>query len=248
MVEDSAASQSDRVSAAAVLQFAAREAREGRRYSEFGAHAFASITYNAYASLGEMGGSGTSSSSSHLSPGWQVNDLDLDLPGELSMNEALLSLPSLSVFKQEAPSPTGAVVSPPRRAWPCARRIDDRQITSMVVDNVNREGIEESCQQSPPHNNAVMPHQSNSPEMQCQSLQAGALVPMTGYHSPGMHENKNPGLLMCSPVSSLDGFLHSPIQRSEPSFKDDTRYSHIRSQCYTFRKNLVHYNKHSKLV
>lgn len=38
----------DRMSAAAVLQFAAREAREGRRFAEFGAHAFASITYNAY--------------------------------------------------------------------------------------------------------------------------------------------------------------------------------------------------------
>ena len=47
MVEDTA-QQSDRVSAAAVLQFAAREAREGRRFAEFGAHAFASITYNAY--------------------------------------------------------------------------------------------------------------------------------------------------------------------------------------------------------
>lgn len=49
MVEDT--QQSDRVSAAALLQFAAREASEGRRFSEFGAHAFASITYNAYGNL-----------------------------------------------------------------------------------------------------------------------------------------------------------------------------------------------------
>ncbi|CAH2056449.1 unnamed protein product, partial [Iphiclides podalirius] len=228
MVEDSTP-QADRVSAAAVLQFAAREAREGRRLAEFGAHAFASITYNAYASLGEMGGSGTSSSSSHLSPGWQVNDLDLDLPGELSMNEALLSLPSLSVFKQEAPSPTGAVLSPPRRAWPCARRIDDRQITSMVVDSVNREGIEDgSCHQSPPHNGAMMTQHSGSPDIQCQStMQPGALVPLSGYHSPESQENKNGGLLMCSPANSLDGFLHSPVSRSEPSFKDDTRFQYV---------------------
>ncbi|XP_068621733.1 transcription factor CP2-like protein 1 isoform X1 [Battus philenor] len=180
------------------------------------------------ASLGEMGGSGTSSSSSHLSPGWQVNDLDLDLPGELSMNEALLSLPSLSVFKQEAPSPTGAVLSPPRRAWACARRPDERQITSMVVDSVNRDGMEEgSCQQSPTHHTAIMTQHSGSPDMQCHSVQPGPLVPMGGYHSPGAIENKNPGLLMCSPVSSLDGFLHSPVQRSEPNFKDDTRFQYV---------------------
>lgn len=49
MVEDTTMSQgNDRMSAAAVLQFAAREAREGRRLTEFGAHAFATITYNAY--------------------------------------------------------------------------------------------------------------------------------------------------------------------------------------------------------
>ncbi|CAK1593428.1 unnamed protein product [Parnassius mnemosyne] len=182
------------------------------------------------ASLGEMGGSGASSSSSHMSPGWQVNDLDLDLPGELSMNEALLSLPSLSVFKQEAPSPTGAVLSPPRRAWPCTRRLDERQITSMVVDNVNRDGMEEgSCQQSPPHNAAMMTQHSGSPEIQCQpAMPPGALMPMSGYHSPGSQENKNAGLLMCSPVNSLDGFLHSPVQqRSEPSFKDDTRFQYV---------------------
>ncbi|KOB70052.1 Transcription factor CP2-like protein 1, partial [Operophtera brumata] len=48
--------------------------------------------------------------------------------------EALLSLPSLAVFKQEAPSPTGAVLSPPRGAWP-HRRPDDRQRphTSLAV-------------------------------------------------------------------------------------------------------------------
>lgn len=50
MVEDTT-HQSDRVSAAAVLQFAAREARQGRRFAEFGAHAFASITYNACGNL-----------------------------------------------------------------------------------------------------------------------------------------------------------------------------------------------------
>lgn len=50
MVEDTTPQQ-ERVSAAAVLQFAAREAREGRRFTEFGAHAFASITYNAYGIL-----------------------------------------------------------------------------------------------------------------------------------------------------------------------------------------------------
>ncbi|XP_048002243.1 transcription factor CP2-like protein 1 isoform X2 [Leguminivora glycinivorella] len=166
------------------------------------------------AAVGDMGGSGTSSSSSHLSPGWQVNDLDLDLPGELSMNEALLSLPSLAVFKQEAPSPTGAVLSPPRRAWP--RRMPDRQMSDMVVD-----GQEE--QPSPPHA-ALLPPHANSPEsMQCQPNMQGGMMPMSGYHSPPTLDNKNGGLLMCSPVSSLDGFLHSPAQpRPEPSFKDDT--------------------------
>ncbi|XP_072937680.1 transcription factor CP2 [Epargyreus clarus] len=174
------------------------------------------------ATLGEMGGSGTSSSSSHMSPGWQVNDLDLDLPGELSMNEALMSLPSLAGFKQEAPSPTGAVLSPPRRAWPPRR--DDRQITSMVVDN-GREPMDEGCQQSP----NMMTQHSNSPEsMQCQPAMPGTIMTMNGYHSPDGQENKNAGLLMCSPVNSLDSFLHSPIQtRSEPSFKDDTRFQYV---------------------
>lgn len=231
MVEDTShgcQQNTDRVSAAAVLQFAAREAREGRRLAEFGAHAFASITYNAYAALGDMGGSGTSSSSSHMSPGWQVNDLDLDLTGELTMNDALLSsLPSLAVFKQEAPSPTGAVLSPPRRVWP-PRRPDDRQITSMVVDG-GREGMDDGCQQSPTHNPGMMSQHAGSPEsMQCQpTMQTGALIPMNGYHSPSQ-ENKNAGLLMCSPASSLDGFLHSPVQqRSESSFKDDTRFQYV---------------------
>ncbi|XP_049882617.1 transcription factor CP2 isoform X2 [Pectinophora gossypiella] len=174
------------------------------------------------AALGDMGGSGTSSSSSHMSPGWQVNDLDLDLPGELSMNEALLSLPSLAVFKQEAPSPTGAVLSPPRRY---TRRPDDRQITSMVVDG--RDGMDDGCQSSPHAN--IMAQHGNPESMQCQpSLPPGALVPVSGYHSPGNHETKNAGLLMCSPVSSLDGFLHSPVpQRIEPSFKDDTRFQYV---------------------
>ncbi|XP_063544599.1 transcription factor CP2-like protein 1 isoform X2 [Cydia strobilella] len=205
------------------------------------------------AAVGDMGGSGTSSSSSHLSPGWQVNDLDLDLPGELSMNEALLSLPSLAVFKQEAPSPTGAVLSPPRRAWP--RRLPDRQMSDMVVDGAEEE------QPSPPHTGhaALMPPHANSPEsMQCQPTLQGGMMPMSGYHSPpaidnkngalfintlalqggmmpmsGYHsppafDNKNGGLLMCSPVSSLDGFLHSPAQpRPEPSFKDDTRFQYV---------------------
>ncbi|XP_022817303.1 transcription factor CP2 isoform X3 [Spodoptera litura] len=201
--------------------------------------------------LSDMGGSGTSSSSSHMSPGWQVNDLDLDLPGELSMNEALLSLPSLAVFKQEAPSPTGNVLSPPRRGWP-PRRPDERQInaeytdlqqgrgtdremknmweiTSMVVDN-NRDAMEEgSCQQSPTHNGNMMVQHGSPESMQCQpTIAAGTLMPMNGYHSPNAQENKNAGLLMCSPVGSLDGFLHSPIQtRSEPSFKDDTRFQYV---------------------
>ncbi|XP_061381426.1 transcription factor CP2 isoform X2 [Danaus plexippus] len=214
MVEDTL--NSDRMSAAAVLQFAAREAREGRRFAEFGAQAFASLTYNAYANL-DLGGSGTSSSSSHLSPGWQVNDLDLDLPGELSMNEALLSLPSLAVFKQEAPSPTGNALSPPRRTWP-VRRTDDRQITNMVVDN--RDAMDEGCQQHA----GVMNTQSNSPEsMQCQTMPV--IMPINGYHSPSGQENKNAGLLMCSPASSLDGFLHSP--RPDSGFKDDNRFQYV---------------------
>ncbi|XP_026736867.1 transcription factor CP2 isoform X3 [Trichoplusia ni] len=180
------------------------------------------------AALSDMGGSGTSSSSSHMSPGWQVNDLDLDLPGELSMNEALLSLPSLAVFKQEAPSPTGAVLSPPRRTWPL-RRPDERQITSMVVDS-GRDPMEEgSCQQSPPHAGNMMVQHGSPESMQCQpAMPPGTMIPMNGYHSPGAQENKNAGLLMCSSVGSLDGFLHSPIQqRSEASFKDDTRFQYV---------------------
>ncbi|OWR54170.1 putative transcription factor CP2B [Danaus plexippus plexippus] len=263
----------------------------------------------------DLGGSGTSSSSSHLSPGWQVNDLDLDLPGELSMNEALLSLPSLAVFKQEAPSPTGNALSPPRRTWP-VRRTDDRQITNMVVDN--RDAMDEGCQQhagvmntqsnspesmqcqtmpvimpingyhspsgqenksneallslpslavfkqeapsptgnalSPPRRTwpvrrtddrqitnmvvdnrdamdegcqqhaGVMNTQSNSPEsMQCQTMPV--IMPINGYHSPSGQENKNAGLLMCSPASSLDGFLHSP--RPDSGFKDDNRFQYV---------------------
>ncbi|CAG4963469.1 unnamed protein product [Colias eurytheme] len=174
------------------------------------------------ASLGEMGGSGTSSSSSHMSPGWQVNDLDLDLPGELSMNDALLSLPSLAVFKQEAPSPTGAVLSPPRRAWP--RRPDDRQITNMVIDN--REPMDEGCQPSPPHNNMMSQHSSSPENMQCQPSMPAAMMNMNGYHSPNENDNKNAGLLMCSP-SAFDGFLQSPIQRSETSYKDDSRFQYV---------------------
>ncbi|XP_075988221.1 transcription factor CP2 like gemini isoform X2 [Anticarsia gemmatalis] len=201
------------------------------------------------AALSDMGGSGTSSSSSHMSPGWQVNDLDLDLPGELSMNEALLSLPSLAVFKQEAPSPTGAVLSPPRRpAW--QRRPDDRQIaldssklkqadwehevknlceiTNMVVDNQRDVMDEGSCQQSPPHNANMMVQHGSPESMQCQpTMPPGTMIPLNGYHSPNGQENKNAGLLMCSP-SSLEGFLQSPMQpRSEPSFKDDTRFQYV---------------------
>ncbi|CAK1548989.1 unnamed protein product [Leptosia nina] len=175
------------------------------------------------ASLGEMGGSGTSSSSSHMSPGWQVNDLDLDLPGELSMNEALLSLPSLAVFKQEAPSPTGNVLSPPRRAWP-ARRPGERQVTNMAIDN--REPMDEGCQESPTLNNTMMSQHSSSPEsMQCQTTMPQGMMDMSGYHSPNEHENKNAGLLMCSP-SAFDGFLQSPA-RSEPSYKDDSRFQYV---------------------
>ncbi|XP_030032879.1 transcription factor CP2-like protein 1 isoform X2 [Manduca sexta] len=180
------------------------------------------------AALSDMGGSGTSSSSSHMSPGWQVNDLDLDLPGELSMNEALLSLPSLVGFKQEAPSPTGAVLSPPRRAWPQPRRLDDRQITNMVVDGGNRDGMDDGCQQSPTHNGAMMTQHGSPESMQCQANMQSGTMPMNGYHSPNAQENKGAGLLMCSPVGSLDGFLHSPIQqRNEPSFKDDTRFQYV---------------------
>ncbi|CAH0688375.1 unnamed protein product [Chilo suppressalis] len=176
------------------------------------------------AALGDIAGSGTSSSSSHMSPGWQVNDLDLDLTGELSMNDALLSLPSLAVFKQEAPSPTGAVLSPHRRAWP--RRIDERQVTSMVVDS--REPMDESgCHQSPQHNGNMMPQHASPENMQCQPMSGGALMPTNGYHSPTPQETKNAGLLMCSPTSSLDGFLHSPAPRPEPSFKDDTRFQYV---------------------
>ncbi|XP_062528804.1 transcription factor CP2-like protein 1 isoform X3 [Bombyx mori] len=180
------------------------------------------------AALSEIGGSGTSSSSSHLSPAWQVNELDLDLPVELSMNEALLSLPSLAVFKQEAPSPTGAVLSPPRRHWPVPRRNDDRQMTSMVVDGA-RDGMDE-CQQSPSHNGNAMQH--GSPDaLQCQQqMPPSAVMPMNGYHSPNEHENKNAGLLICSPVGSLEGYLHSPPHlqpRSDSSFKDDTRFQYV---------------------
>ncbi|XP_062528808.1 transcription factor CP2-like protein 1 isoform X4 [Bombyx mori] len=228
MVEDTVSQHADRMSAAAVLQFAAREAREGRRLTEFGAHAFTNLNYNTYAALSEIGGSGTSSSSSHLSPAWQVNELDLDLPVELSMNEALLSLPSLAVFKQEAPSPTGAVLSPPRRHWPVPRRNDDRQMTSMVVDGA-RDGMDE-CQQSPSHNGNAMQH--GSPDaLQCQQqMPPSAVMPMNGYHSPNEHENKNAGLLICSPVGSLEGYLHSPPHlqpRSDSSFKDDTRFQYV---------------------
>ncbi|XP_050678809.1 transcription factor CP2 isoform X3 [Leptidea sinapis] len=173
------------------------------------------------ASLVDMGGSGTSSSSSHMSPGWQVNDLDLDLPGELSMNEALLSLPALANFKQEAPSPTGVVLSPPvRRQWP-PRRNDDRQITSMVVDS--RDAIE----QSPPHNGLISQYSSSPESMQCQPAIPTSMINMNGYHSPTEHDNKNAGLLMCSP-SSFDGFLHSPVQqRTDVVYKDDSRFQYV---------------------
>ncbi|XP_052742979.1 transcription factor CP2-like protein 1 isoform X2 [Bicyclus anynana] len=211
MVEDSI--QSGHVSAAAVLQFAAREAMEGRRLAEFGAHAFAGIAFNPYATLGDMGGSGTSSSSSHMSPGWPANDLDLDLPGELTMSDALLStLPSLAGFKQEALSPPGTVLA--NRRWP-ARRSDDRQITNMVVDNRD---LDDGCQQTSPHN-AIMNTHSSPESMQCQPMPV--VMPMNGYHSPTNQENK--GLLMCSP-GSLESFLHSPAARSDNSFKDDTRF------------------------
>ncbi|KAL0859250.1 hypothetical protein ABMA27_011061, partial [Loxostege sticticalis] len=178
------------------------------------------------AALGDMGGSGTSSSSSHMSPGWQVNDLDLDLPGELSMNDALLSLPTLAVFKQEAPSPTGAVLSPHRhqRAWP--RRPLERQMTNMVVDG-GREGMDEGCQQSPPHDGVMMQQHASPESMQCQPAMPGAMLPMNGYHSPTEQENKNAGLLICSPVSSLEGFLHSPVQQRSESSNHDTRFQYV---------------------
>ncbi|CAH2264212.1 jg22471 [Pararge aegeria aegeria] len=213
MVEDTL--QSGHLSAAAVLQFAAREAMEGRRLAEFGAHAFSGLAYNPYATLGDMGGSGTSSSSSHMSPGWTTNDLDLDLPGELSMSEALLStLPSLAGFKQEALSPPGNLLTNPRRVWP-PRRTDDRQITNMVVDNRD---LDDGCQQTSPHSGVMMNTHSSPESMQCQPMPI--VMPMNGYHSPTNQENK--GLLMCSP-SSLESFLHSPTARSDNSFKDDTR-------------------------
>ncbi|RVE53168.1 hypothetical protein evm_002265 [Chilo suppressalis] len=63
--------------------------------------------------------------------------------------------------------------------------------------------------------------------MQCQPMSGGALMPTNGYHSPTPQETKNAGLLMCSPTSSLDGFLHSPAPRPEPSFKDDTRFQYV---------------------
>lgn len=46
MVEDMGVTSCGRVSAAAVLEAAARESREGRRLAEFGAHAFAHVAYN----------------------------------------------------------------------------------------------------------------------------------------------------------------------------------------------------------
>ncbi|XP_039747651.1 transcription factor CP2-like protein 1 isoform X4 [Pararge aegeria] len=217
MVEDTL--QSGHLSAAAVLQFAAREAMEGRRLAEFGAHAFSGLAYNPYATLGDMGGSGTSSSSSHMSPGWTTNDLDLDLPGELSMSEALLStLPSLAGFKQEALSPPGNLLTNPRRVWP-PRRTDDRQITNMVVDNRD---LDDGCQQTSPHSGVMMNTHSSPESMQCQPMPI--VMPMNGYHSPTNQENK--GLLMCSP-SSLESFLHSPTARSDNSFKDDTRFQYV---------------------
>ncbi|XP_026331355.1 transcription factor CP2-like protein 1, partial [Hyposmocoma kahamanoa] len=97
----------------------------------------------------------------------------------------------------------------------------------MLVDS-NREGMEEGCQPSPPHSAAMMTQHSGSSEsMQCQPI-VSAVMPVSGYHSPTGLENKNAGLLMCSPASTLDGFLHSPIQhhmqRVDSSFKDDTSY------------------------
>ncbi|XP_039747650.1 transcription factor CP2-like protein 1 isoform X3 [Pararge aegeria] len=171
------------------------------------------------ATLGDMGGSGTSSSSSHMSPGWTTNDLDLDLPGELSMSEALLStLPSLAGFKQEALSPPGNLLTNPRRVWP-PRRTDDRQITNMVVDNRD---LDDGCQQTSPHSGVMMNTHSSPESMQCQPMPI--VMPMNGYHSPTNQENK--GLLMCSP-SSLESFLHSPTARSDNSFKDDTRFQYV---------------------
>ncbi|KAG7312659.1 hypothetical protein JYU34_000983 [Plutella xylostella] len=170
------------------------------------------------AAVGDMGGSGASSASSHLSPGWQVNDLDLDLPGELSMNEALLSL---AVFKQEAPSPPGAAPSPRHAAW--QPRVE-RQITNMAVDTP-RDAMEEGCQQSPPHN--VMSAHGSPENMECNNM--GPAMTQMGYNSQEhLPENKNQaGLLMCSPVSSLEGFLHSPVARHDNNFNDDTRFQYV---------------------
>ncbi|XP_048481469.1 transcription factor CP2 isoform X3 [Plutella xylostella] len=174
------------------------------------------------AAVGDMGGSGASSASSHLSPGWQVNDLDLDLPGELSMNEALLSL---AVFKQEAPSPPGAAPSPRHAAW--QPRVE-RQITNMAVD-APRDAMEEGCQQSPPHN--VMSAHGSPENMECNNM--GPAMTQMGYSSQDhLPENKSKGkdqagLLMCSPVSSLEGFLHSPVARHDNNFNDDTRFQYV---------------------
>ncbi|KAJ2939275.1 hypothetical protein O0L34_g13368 [Tuta absoluta] len=216
----------DRMSAAAVLQFAAHEARQGRRCAEFGAHAYAALAFNVHAALGDMGGGSSCSSSHNMSPGWQVNDLDLDLPTELTMNEALLSLPSLAVscFKQEAPSPTGAVLSPPRRAWPLQRamRQDERQISNMVVDG--REP-DDGCQPSPPHNGNMMNQHAGNPEaMQIQQT-GNTLTAVGGYHSP--NENKNQGLLMCSPAGSLDGYLQDTHRVQTQTNHADTRFQYV---------------------
>lgn len=185
-----------------------------------------------FASVGDMGGSGGSSSSSHLSPGWQVNDLDLDLPGELSMNDALLSLPSLAVFKQEAPSPTGGAtaLSPSRRGWP-QRRADERSNNTMIVDNTQRNEIEDNMCQQQTAQNILNQHNVNQETLQCQqSMQANALAPANGYHSPtNNNEIKGNGLLMCSPNNSLESFL-SPAQHqrsAENSFKEDTRFQYV---------------------
>ncbi|KAI5635100.1 CP2 transcription factor domain-containing protein [Phthorimaea operculella] len=217
----------DRMSAAAVLQFAAHEARQGRRCAEFGAHAYAALAFNVHAALGEMGGGSSSSSSHNMSPGWQVNDLDLDLPTELTMNEALLSLPSLAVscFKQEAPSPTGAVLSPPRRGWPLQRamRQDERQISNMVVDGAREP--DDGCQTSPPHNGNMMNQHAGNPEAMQIQQGGNTLTAVGGYHSP--NENKNQGLLMCSPAGSLDGFLHDPHRGQNQTNHADTRFQYV---------------------
>ncbi|XP_045782818.1 transcription factor CP2-like protein 1 isoform X2 [Maniola jurtina] len=174
------------------------------------------------ATLGDMGGSGTSSSSSHMSPGWTTNDLDLDLTGELTMGDALgalsCALPGLPGFKQEALSPPGNVLANPRRAWLPRRADDNRQITNMVVDNRD---LDDGCQQSSPHNGVMMNSHSSPESMQCQPMPM--IMPVNGYHSPNNQENK--GLLMCSP-NSLDSFLHSPT-RSETCYKDDNRFQYV---------------------